>query len=87
MDVINDILTEDGVELPTFCGVLYTIPFNLLNWMHVISVPAGLNENNMPVGMQIIGKPGDSETVFKVANQYSKKAAKLFKDKNFPKVR
>ncbi len=87
MDVINDILTEDGVELPTFCGVLYTIPFNLLNWMPVISVPAGLNENNMPVGMQIIGKPGDSETVFKVANQYSKKAAKLFKDKNFPKVR
>ena len=87
IDPVNDILIEDGRELPKFCGVLYTIPFNLLNWLPVISVPAGLTPKDMPVGMQIIGKPHDTLNVFRVASWYSKKAQPLFRDKYFPHIR
>ncbi|MEG2314465.1 amidase family protein, partial [Brevundimonas sp.] len=32
-----------------------------------ISVPAGLDANGLPLGLQIIGKALDEDTVFKVA--------------------
>ena len=35
-----------------------------------ISVPCGLSPDNMPVGLQIMGKPFAEETVFKVAHAY-----------------
>ena len=32
-----------------------------------MSVPAGLDANGLPLGLQVIGKPFDEETVFSVA--------------------
>ncbi|MEA2080856.1 MAG: amidase [Pseudomonadota bacterium] len=55
-------------------GTLYTIPFNFLNTFPVASVPAGLSTQNMPIGMQIVGKPFDTKTVFRVAHAFSKGA-------------
>ena len=67
-------------------GLLYTIPFNFLNTQPVVSVPAGISAQNMPIGMQIVGKPFDTRTVFRVAYAFSKGGPRLFTGDMFPKV-
>jgi aspartyl-tRNA(Asn)/glutamyl-tRNA(Gln) amidotransferase subunit A len=46
---------------------VFTVPASL-SGLPGISVPAGLASNKLPLGLQIIGKPYDEETVFKVAD-------------------
>jgi aspartyl-tRNA(Asn)/glutamyl-tRNA(Gln) amidotransferase subunit A len=36
----------------------------------VASVPCGFDSHDMPIGLQIVGKPGDERTVLNVAHQY-----------------
>jgi aspartyl-tRNA(Asn)/glutamyl-tRNA(Gln) amidotransferase subunit A len=45
---------------------VFTVPSSLAG-LPGISVPAGLDDNNLPLGMQIIGKAFDEETVLRVA--------------------
>jgi len=67
-------------------GTLYTIPFNFLNTFPVASVPAGISSQNMPIGMQIVGKPFDTETVFRIAHAFSKGGPRLYTGNLFPKI-
>ena len=46
-----------------------TVPLNLAG-LPGISVPCGYNKDNMPIGMQIIGKALDEETILRVAYTY-----------------
>jgi aspartyl-tRNA(Asn)/glutamyl-tRNA(Gln) amidotransferase subunit A len=61
---------EQGVsaEITAFANY-YSLP--------VASVPCGFDRNGMPIGLQIVAKPGDERTVLNVAHQYelSAKAA------------
>jgi aspartyl-tRNA(Asn)/glutamyl-tRNA(Gln) amidotransferase subunit A len=41
----------------------------------VASVPCGFDSHNMPIGLQIVGRPGDERTVLNVAHQYELAAA------------
>ena len=41
---------------------VFTVPASLAG-MPAISVPTGLNANGLPLGLQLIGKPFDEETV------------------------
>jgi aspartyl-tRNA(Asn)/glutamyl-tRNA(Gln) amidotransferase subunit A len=45
---------------------IYTISANL-GGIPAISVPCGLTSNNLPVGMQIMGRPFAEETVLRTA--------------------
>jgi aspartyl-tRNA(Asn)/glutamyl-tRNA(Gln) amidotransferase subunit A len=36
----------------------------------VVSVPCGFDSHGMPIGLQIVGKPGDERTVLNVAHRY-----------------
>jgi aspartyl-tRNA(Asn)/glutamyl-tRNA(Gln) amidotransferase subunit A len=36
----------------------------------VASVPCGFDSHDMPIGLQIVGRPGDERTVLNVAHQY-----------------
>jgi aspartyl-tRNA(Asn)/glutamyl-tRNA(Gln) amidotransferase subunit A len=45
---------------------VFTVPANLAG-VPAISVPAGLDANGLPLGLQVIGKPFDEETMFAVA--------------------
>ena len=51
---------------------IYTVPVNLAG-LPAISVPCGLgSESKMPVGLHIIGKSFDEETLLRVAHQFEK---------------
>lgn len=59
-----------------------TVPLNLAG-LPGISLPCGFSKDNMPIGMQIIGKPLDEETLLRAAyafeqnNDYYKRIAPL----------
>jgi aspartyl-tRNA(Asn)/glutamyl-tRNA(Gln) amidotransferase subunit A len=40
----------------------------------VASVPCGFDRHGMPIGLQIVGRPGDERTVLSVAHQYERVA-------------
>ena len=38
-----------------------------------ISIPCGFSSQNLPIGLQIAGRPADEETVVKVAHAYEQR--------------
>ncbi len=66
--------------LRMYASDLTTVPVNLAG-LPAISVPAGFhNDNNMPIGMQIIGRPFDESTVYRVAHAYEQETG-FYKEK------
>jgi aspartyl-tRNA(Asn)/glutamyl-tRNA(Gln) amidotransferase subunit A len=55
---------DDPVQM--YLNDLFTVPANL-SGVPAISVPAGLDANGLPLGLQVIGRPFDEETVFAVS--------------------
>ena len=47
----------------------YTRPYNI-NGFPAISVPCGFSDTNMPIGLQLAGKPFDEMTVLRAAHAY-----------------
>ena len=54
---------DDPVQM--YLNDVFTVPADLAG-VPAISVPAGLTRNGLPLGLQVIGKPFDEETVFAV---------------------
>jgi aspartyl-tRNA(Asn)/glutamyl-tRNA(Gln) amidotransferase subunit A len=58
---------EQGVAAETTAFAnYYSLP--------VASVPCGFDSHGMPIGLQIVGRPGDERTVLNVAHQYALRA-------------
>ncbi|MFC4993863.1 amidase [Rubritalea tangerina] len=64
-----------------------TVPWNVLNWCPVVNVPTGLSSQNMPMGMQIIGKPYADDTVFRIAHAWQNVDPNLYKANKLPDFR
>ncbi|MDZ7721370.1 MAG: Asp-tRNA(Asn)/Glu-tRNA(Gln) amidotransferase subunit GatA [candidate division KSB1 bacterium] len=50
---------------------VYTVPVNLAG-LPALSLPCGKDDNGLPVGMQLIGKPFDEETLIRIADFWEK---------------
>lgn len=59
--------TADPLQM--YLSDIYTISANLAG-VPAISIPCGFSKTNLPLGLQIIGKPFDEETVLRVAYAY-----------------
>lgn len=55
--------TQDPVTM--YLNDIFTIPASLAG-LPGMSVPAGIDSNGLPLGLQILGKPWDEQTVFNV---------------------
>ncbi len=55
--------------LKMYLNDIYTISVNLAG-IPAISVPCGFNSEGLPIGLQIIGKAFDEETILRVAHHY-----------------
>lgn len=54
----------DGVELDTFHDVCPAEIFNITSRCPVLTVPAGRSADDVPIGVEIVGRPFDDATVF-----------------------
>ena len=62
--------SNDPVSM--YLNDIFTVPVNLAG-LPGISIPAGLDKNNYPLGLQIIGKPFDEQTVLNIAYSMEEK--------------
>ena len=62
---------DDPIKM--YLNDVFTVPANLAG-VPAISVPAGLDANGLPLGLQVIGKVFDEETVFAVAAEVERAA-------------
>jgi len=60
--------------LAMYLNDVFTVPASLAG-LPGSSVPAGLDSGGLPLGLQILGKPWDEETVFKVSGVLEEAAA------------
>lgn len=60
---------EDSTSDPnkSFVDDILTIPVNMAG-LPALSLPIGYSSNNLPIGMQIIGKKFDEKTIYKLAS-------------------
>ena len=61
----KDIITLNGQAL-TDTDTSMTPLFNMFNRCPVLSVPAGMTDRGLPVGIQIVGRPYDDATCFHI---------------------
>jgi aspartyl-tRNA(Asn)/glutamyl-tRNA(Gln) amidotransferase subunit A len=58
---------EDPLKM--YLSDVFTISANLAG-IPGISIPCGFNKNSLPIGLQILGKPFDEETILRIAYAY-----------------
>ncbi|HYD18788.1 MAG TPA: Asp-tRNA(Asn)/Glu-tRNA(Gln) amidotransferase subunit GatA [Patescibacteria group bacterium] len=64
--------TQDPVTM--YLNDIFTIPASMAG-MPGMALPIGLSNDGLPLGLQLIGKPFDEETIFRVAQSLEKAAA------------
>lgn len=56
---------KTGDPISMYLNDIFTVPVNLAG-LPGISIPSGLSADGLPLGLQLIGKPMDEETLFRV---------------------
>ena len=62
--------TDDPVSM--YLNDIFTVPVNL-SGLPGISIPAGFDKNNYPLGLQVIGKPFDEQGILDIAYSMEEK--------------
>ncbi len=65
---------NESDPISMYLNDVFTVPTSLAG-LPGISVPAGLSGNGLPLGLQVIGRPFDESTMFKVAATLEQAAA------------
>ena len=63
--------SDDPVSM--YLNDIFTVPVNL-SGLPAISVPAGYDKNSLPLGLQLIGKPFDEQTILNLSLAIEKRA-------------
>ncbi|MCR8923083.1 amidase [Dasania sp. GY-MA-18] len=71
---------------PMFVTEMLTYYFNILSRCPVLNMPAGKDRNNVPTGIQIVGKAYDEHTVFRAASAYEAINKPFFATCDYPKL-
>ena len=83
-NVAFEIGTKSNNPLEMYLADICTVSVNIAG-LPGISIPCGVNKEQMPIGVQLIGKHFAEETILKVAYAYEQKAK--FREKYQPEFR
>lgn len=81
--VAFDIGTKSSNPMEMYLSDICTVPVNIAG-VPAISIPCGVDSNNMPIGMQLIGNYFDEETILNAAYTYEQ--ATNFRSKYRPNL-
>jgi aspartyl-tRNA(Asn)/glutamyl-tRNA(Gln) amidotransferase subunit A len=81
--VAFDIGTKSSNPMEMYLSDICTVPVNIAG-VPAISIPCGVDSNNMPIGMQLIGNYFDEETILNAAYTYEQ--ATNFRSKYRPNI-
>ena len=73
--VADEDLAADPVKM--YLNDIFTVTVNMAG-LPGIAVPAGLDQKGLPLGLQLIGKPFDEETLFKTAHVIEQAAGRFW---------
>jgi len=65
----QDMLIDGVTENATVALLRMTMPFNLAG-LPAISLPCGFTAGNLPIGLQIVGKPFEESMILRIAHAY-----------------
>ena len=65
----QDILIDSVTENATAALLRLTMPFNPAG-LPAISLPCGFTDDNLPIGLQIVGKPFEESMILRIAHAY-----------------
>ncbi|MBI1732826.1 MAG: amidase, partial [Gammaproteobacteria bacterium] len=85
-DYSRDTVHIRGKAVDPILGWVLTYPFNILNRCPVLNLPAGLADNGVPAGVQIIGRPYDDVSVFAAGAAAERAAGGAFLQRHRPAV-
>ena len=60
---------EDPIEM--YLGDIYTVPVNIAG-LPAISINAGFDSEDMPIGIQLIAKAFDEKTLIRAAHSFER---------------
>ena len=63
---------KTGDPISMYLNDIFTVPVNLAG-IPAISIPAGIDKNNYPLGLQLIGRPLDEQKLLNIAYSMQKK--------------
>ena len=67
---------KSGDPLEMYLNDIFTVTVNMAG-LPGLSVPAGMSDSGLPLGLQLIGRPFDEETLFKVGHVMEQAAGSL----------
>ncbi len=65
----TDILIDGVTENATIALLRLTMPYNLAG-LPAISLPCGFSSDDLPIGLQIVGKPFEESMILRIAHAY-----------------
>ena len=65
----QDIQIDGETQNATVSLLSLTMPFNLAG-LPACSFPGGFSGDNLPIGLQVVGKPFEESTVLRIAHAY-----------------
>ena len=72
------LLSEDTDQIEQYLADICTVPVNTAG-LPAVSIPCGVDEKGLPIGMQLIGKKFDEKTILNLAFRYEQ-AVDSFKE-------
>lgn len=69
---MDEVMTPDDTgEAPLSFAIHYTVPANLTG-QPALTIPCGFSPSGLPIGLQLIGRPFDEPTLFRLARAYER---------------
>ena len=72
--------TQNPLEM--YLGDIYTVPVSIAG-LPALSVPCGADENGLPIGMQLAGRPFSELLLYRIAHAYEQENRHAFKEVAF----
>ena len=64
------VMIDDGVEEDMLSAIMQFTGIASLTGLPALNVPCGFDEDGLPIGMQLIGRPFDEATLFRMGHAY-----------------